>query len=306
MLENKILEIKPFQISVIIPVYNAEKYLRKAVESAINLFEVGEVILVEDRSPDDALIICNDLEKEYEKLKLYRHPNGENRGAGASRNLGIEKAKCEFIAFLDADDWYLPNRFHKARELFKDQTIDGIYEPVGTWFYEGKGSLFGKIISKAEGDKIITFLRSPVEPKNLFHSLLSQSNGNFHTNGITLRKSLVKKVGVFSTELKLHQDTEYWMRCAYHGKLMAPSNPEIVAIRGVHEDNRIKGVNYQSKARFYNVLFNRFKNKKLRWKERVLLYKKNIFFNPDRKYFGVKTWKKYPEILRISLKTILK
>ena len=100
------------QISVIIPVYNAEKFIRRAVESAVILDVVKEIILVEDNSPDNALTICRKLEREYSKVLVFQHPDGQNRGAAASRNLGIIKASCELIAFLDADDFYLSNRFN--------------------------------------------------------------------------------------------------------------------------------------------------------------------------------------------------
>src|SRR5690606_16621737 len=93
-------------ISVIIHVYNAEKYLEKAVKSALKFDVVTEVILVEDRSPDNAYQICKDLASSNDRVKLYTHPNNENRGAGASRNLGLEKAIGNYIAFLDADDFY--------------------------------------------------------------------------------------------------------------------------------------------------------------------------------------------------------
>jgi glycosyltransferase involved in cell wall biosynthesis len=63
---------------------------------------------VEDKSPDNALEVCLKLAEKYQRVKLYQHPDQQNHGAGASRNLGIEKATGEFIAFLDADDYYLP------------------------------------------------------------------------------------------------------------------------------------------------------------------------------------------------------
>lgn len=294
-----------FKVTVIIPVYNAEKFLEKAVKSALSLSAVGEIILIEDNSPDNSLEICRELETLSEKIKLFRHPNGENRGAGASRNLGLEKANFEYVAFLDADDWYLPNRFKKAKTLFEDPEVDGVYEPIGTWFYEQEGALFGKKISKEKGDQIVTFLKKPVKSEDLFFSLLSQSNGNFSTDGITIRQSLVKKVGFFSTELKLHQDTEYWIRCAYYGTLIAPEDPEVVAIRGVHDENRINSVNFYSKAKFYKSLFQRFRNKPMSLKEKLLLYKKGIFFNPDRKFHQGPASKKYPEIVKLFWKSII-
>ncbi|WP_251040557.1 glycosyltransferase family 2 protein [Chryseobacterium sp. ISL-6] len=114
------------KISVIIPVYNAEKYVSNAIESALQFEEVHEVILIEDNSPDNALEVCKKMSEKYEKVKLYQHPDKRNHGAGASRNLGIEKSSGEFIAFLDADDYFLPNRFDAEKELFKDPKASSV------------------------------------------------------------------------------------------------------------------------------------------------------------------------------------
>src|SRR6187401_917604 len=106
-------------ISVIIPVFKAEKHIRKAVESALQFDEVKEVILIEDGSPDNSLSVCIALCKEFPRVKLFRHTDEKNHGAGASRNLGLSNASCNFIAFLDADDYFLSNRFDTEQEIFK-------------------------------------------------------------------------------------------------------------------------------------------------------------------------------------------
>ncbi len=124
-----------FKVSVIIPVYNAEPFLEKAVKSALEQLQTGEIILVEDAPPDNCYTICQRLESEHHKVKLYTHPNRANRGAGASRNLGIQMASCPYIAFLDADDYYLPIRFLKTEEVFSiNPKIDGVYEACGFEF----------------------------------------------------------------------------------------------------------------------------------------------------------------------------
>ena len=137
------IKIKPVQpplnISVIIPVYNASAFLKKAVESAIQFEEVKEIILVEDGSTDHSLEVCEILENEFGAVKLFQHPDKGNHGAGATRNLGLEKATEDFIAFLDADDYYLPNRFDAEKELFKDSNIEGVFNAIGTEFLSEKG-----------------------------------------------------------------------------------------------------------------------------------------------------------------------
>ena len=99
------------QVSVIIPVYNAARFVEKAVASALAFPEVRQVVLVEDASPDDSLIVCQRLLATDPRVELVRHPDGGNHGAGASRNLGLVRSTCPFVVFLDADDRFLPGRF---------------------------------------------------------------------------------------------------------------------------------------------------------------------------------------------------
>ena len=107
-------------ISVVIPVFNAEKYLRNAVNSALRQEEVSEVVLVEDCSPDNCLAICQELAETSPKVRLLQHPDRQNHGAAESRNLGIRSARGDFIAFLDADDYYLDDRFKVAVEILRE------------------------------------------------------------------------------------------------------------------------------------------------------------------------------------------
>ena len=233
--------VRDFAVSVIIPVYNAESYLSKAVESAVNLVEVGEIILIEDQSPDNALALAVSLEQEFDKVKLYQHPDKKNHGAGASRNLGIQKASCEYIAFLDADDYYLPNRFVKDKLVFETHdNCDGVYSAVGTHFYsqEAKKQFF----EKGFGYQEILTLTGKVSPEALFSVLFNRHQnikGEFCTNGITLKKSVFEKVGYFNTGLKLRQDIHLWRRLAgfcnlYPGEIVTPT-----AMRGIHSSNRM-------------------------------------------------------------------
>jgi glycosyltransferase involved in cell wall biosynthesis len=103
------------KVSVIIPVYNAGKYVEDAVNSALKQKEIKEIILVENGSSDNSLSVCKKLEKDLKKIKLFRHPNGENRRSSRTCNLGLKKATQNYIPFLDADDFYLDNRFKRTK-----------------------------------------------------------------------------------------------------------------------------------------------------------------------------------------------
>ncbi len=228
-------------ISVIIPVYNAEKFIEKTVNSALQFDEVSEVILVEDASPDNALEVCENLEKANVRVKLYQHPNGENRGAGASRNLGLEKATGDFIAFLDADDFYLPNRFDADEELFKNEDVDAVSNAVGIHYDSEKAkqqyfSIYGNKMDRINEES---------DPEDVFpgQMWLRGSFGMIHLDGLTIRKSAFEKTNVsFNANLRLHQDTEFTMKLSYYLNIYTGIIDQPVAMRVIHESNRITQV----------------------------------------------------------------
>lgn len=230
------------KISVITPIYNAEKYITIAVESALQFEEVYEVILVEDQSPDNALEVCKNLTEKYDRVKLFQHPDKRNHGAGASRNLGLEKATGDFIAFLDADDYYLSNRFDAEKKLFKNPEVEGVYGAIGVHYYsENAKEQYYAIF----GDRLTTVYKNH-SPKDVFRGQLGMlgSFGLFSIDALTIRKSSLdqKLSPMMKTHLRLHQDTEFLFRLSYYLDLYPGILDEAVAIRGVHESNRITQV----------------------------------------------------------------
>jgi len=223
-------------ISVIIPVYNAEKYVRQATESALLQPETSEVILVEDCSPDRSLAVCQDLASQSDRVRLVRHPDRRNHGAGASRNLGIQEARSDILAFLDADDYYLPARFAVAGEILRhDSTIDGVYEAIGTHFENADAER--RWHSRVSYN--LTTMTRRVPPEQLFESQWPIGpDGYCPTGGWVVRKSIFDNVGLFD-ELILHEDTVMYVKFAAAGKMTAGRLDEPVAMRRVHDGNRI-------------------------------------------------------------------
>ncbi|MCT2563149.1 glycosyltransferase family 2 protein [Chryseobacterium herbae] len=249
------------KVSVIIPVYNAEKFVSHAVESALQFEEVDEVILIEDQSPDNALQVCQQLAEKHERVKLYQHPDKRNHGASSSRNLGIEKATGDFIAFLDADDYYLPNRFDAEKELFKNPKVEGVYGALGVHYYSEKAK---EQYYRIFRDKLTTVYKKH-PPKDLFFGQLHMLGtfGLFSIDTLTLRREpLMKKMEVlFKSHLRLHEDTEFLFRLSYYLDLYPGSIDKAVAIRGVHEHNRITKVDTRvidpaiSRALLWNEIY---------------------------------------------------
>lgn len=224
------------KVSVIIPVYNAERYVAQAVESALMQPETGEVLLIEDASPDGALAVCQRLAEQHEKVRLLRHPNGENRGAGASRNLGIDYARCDLIAFLDADDYMLPGRFTHAVELLEqDSSVDGVYDAV-TYVREDEGGE-NATIDLTSGNEVAE-VHEYVPPEQLFLALLQGKSGWFCTNGIVARRNFINLTPRFNPKLRQAQDAALWVQMAAVGRLLPSGAEAPVAVYRRHDQNR--------------------------------------------------------------------
>jgi glycosyltransferase involved in cell wall biosynthesis len=220
-----------FSVSVIIPVYNCESFIEKAIESVLLQPEVFEIIVVNDGSTDDSLSLIEALQKEDDRIKIYHHKNAENKGRSATRNLGIQKATGNFIAFLDADDFYLENRFNADKVHFENNPFsDGVYNAIGVHFYRESNPL--------EEEKLrLTTVTEFIEPCELFDALLYYKKGHFSIDGLTVKRSIFEKIGYFNEALKVAEDTELFFRMALKCQLKTGVIDKAVAMRGVHDFN---------------------------------------------------------------------
>lgn len=147
-------------VSIIVPIYNAEKYLEKCIESIVNQTYTNiEIILVDDGSPDNSAILCDEYAEKDGRIKVVHKANG---GVSSARNAGLDIAQGDYVSFVDADDWIEPNycsallagRAEDA-ELVVAETVN-IYEdrrvypqiPIsGRYSLEGLKSDFQKLFS---------------------------------------------------------------------------------------------------------------------------------------------------------------
>ena len=242
-------------ISVIIPVYNAATFLEKAVQSALKLEEVKEILLIEDGSTDGSLELCKKLASGNSKIKLFQHSDQGNHGAASSRNLGLEKASQEFVAFLDADDYYLQNRFEAENEVFKNEEIEGVFGAIGTEFLSDKGK---EEFERKFKNVSLTTLKRACEGREIFRGLigLDASIGSFfHLNGLTIRKKSLERTHIkFNEKLRVHQDSDFITKLSYHCYLKSGMIEDAIAVRGVHDDNRITKIKPYSKKFYENML----------------------------------------------------
>ena len=110
------------EISIIVPVYKVEKYLERCVKSILaQTFTDFELILVDDGSPDNCPLMCDEWAKKDKRIKVIHKANG---GAGQSRNVGLENATGKYIGFVDADDWITRDMYEYLHELIIKEDAD--------------------------------------------------------------------------------------------------------------------------------------------------------------------------------------
>ena len=180
------------KISVVMSVYNGEKYLREAMESILNqTFTDFEFIIVNDGSTDNSLKII----KSYNDERIRIINNEKNIGLTQSLNKALKQAKGEYIARQDADDISLPNRFEEQIKYFEKYPEVAL---VGTSAYiidEDRKLLWKKITL-------------PNPNKGLF------ADNQFIHGSVMFRKVVIEEVGAYNELLKYSQDYELWLRIA--------------------------------------------------------------------------------------------
>ena len=109
-------------VSIIVPVYNAAKYLNRCLNSVVNqTYSNLEIILINDGSTDASLNICKEYAENDKRIILV---DKINEGVSIARNTGIKESSGDFIAFLDADDWIAPNYIEQLMKPFENENID--------------------------------------------------------------------------------------------------------------------------------------------------------------------------------------
>lgn len=206
--------IKIPKISVIMPVYNGEKYLKEAIDSILKqTFSDFELLLINDGSTDSTEAII----KSYDDVRMIYIKNEKNLGLIKTLNKGLDLAKGEFIARMDQDDIALPTRFEKQINIFHKNPDIGV---CGTWF-----TCFG------EGIKEKT-LQHPVNSESIKINLLGRSSLGHPT--VMLRKSAMENLR-YDENYQSAEDYEFWVSLSRVTRLY--NIPESLLKYRVHQTN---------------------------------------------------------------------
>jgi len=191
------------KFSVIIPVYNGEKFISRAIESVLSqTCEDWELIVINDGSTDNTFDIVNTYSKTDSRIKPINRSENSGRPAVA-RNLGLREAKGQYVAFLDSDDIYYPEKLSEVIKVFEAD------ESVGLVCHGEKHLVDGKV-------KKVDFYG----PYEKYEDLLFRGN-SLSTSAVVFRKDCLQKAGNFSERLEFRgvEDYDFWMKLSRFCKI---------------------------------------------------------------------------------------
>ncbi len=214
------------KVSVIIPAYNVASYIGETLDSVFaQTFADTEVIVVNDGSPD-----TEDMERALARFNdRLTYIKQENQGASVARNTGLSAAQGKFIAFLDADDLWLPNYLNEQIKFMIERDCDLVCSDAEVF----------SDVSHAEQSYMESLMPgSPSAGSVTFLGLLSAEQ-SLITSGVVVRRELVIQAGLFDEALRNAQDFDLWLRLAHKGTRMAYQRRVLLRYRT--RDNSLSG-----------------------------------------------------------------
>jgi glycosyltransferase involved in cell wall biosynthesis len=195
----------PF-FTVIIPLYNKEKYLEKAINSILNqTFTDFELLIINDCSTDKSVEIASKFISD--KVQIIHHE--KNSGLAATRNTGIKKATSNYVTFLDADDIWKPHFLEKTYNLiqnFPEARIFGTnYEEIWDSTIKNPHNNSDSLLENFEG--YVNFFKINIK------------QGLYNHGSVCLHKEVYENVGFYNENIQLSQDLDFNIRANYHYKL---------------------------------------------------------------------------------------
>ncbi|WP_159022072.1 glycosyltransferase [Formosa sp. L2A11] len=177
-------------VSIITPVYNAEKFISQTIQSVLSqTFTNWELILVDDGSSDDSLRLISKFTEVHKNILLFK--NAKNSGAAITRNRGMEEAKGKYIAFLDADDIWFPNKLEIQIGIMEAKQLDVSFSSYN--LMDADGNPLGKKVKALE---------------QLTYKKLLKCNYVGNLTGIYNTQTLGK---IYTKNLRKRQDWLLWL-----------------------------------------------------------------------------------------------
>jgi len=186
-------------ISVIVPVYNVEKYISQCLDSILNqTYKDLEILCIDDCGSDNSMDIVREYAKKDDRIKIIRHEH--NKGLGCARNTGIEHASGKYIACVDSDDWIDLTMLEKAYNKLEEYSLDSVWVKVNTYL--------------EDEDKYTTdnYYKKLFEEKGGFIELTAENINNFPVNAWNkvYRTSFIRENNITWSKGLLYEDLEFY------------------------------------------------------------------------------------------------
>jgi glycosyltransferase involved in cell wall biosynthesis len=193
-------------IDVVIPVYNGQDYIAEAVQSVLEqTFLPTNLIIVNDGSTDQTREILEEIKSKNNTSVTITILDQENKGLSAARNAGILFSKAAYIAFLDADDRWLPSKLEMQLDVFQSTSLKN----AGVVYCNYK------VIDENGNDSSSEVIAIRKENRgNIFKEI---SKGNLVSgsgSGVLVKRVCFEKAGMFDEQLKAYEDWDMWLRIA--------------------------------------------------------------------------------------------
>lgn len=192
-------------ISVIMPAYNAERYIEESIQSVIDqTYKNWELIVVDDGSTDRTNTIVKEQSKLDHRIFYYHQQNGKQ---GRARNYGISKAKGEYIAFLDADDIWFYHKLEQQLLSIQKENVELVFSDAVVFNHSNEIDL----------TKTLKSLKGFCSPENGIDLFLEKNQIPILT--VLIRKSALEKVNFFTEKLEIQnlEDYHLWLKLLLSG-----------------------------------------------------------------------------------------
>lgn len=204
------------KVSVLMPVYNGEQFLREAIESILKqTFGDFEFLIIDDGSTDNSA----DIVQSYNDRRIRLLSNEQNAGITESLNRGIMEAKGEFICRMDADDVSLPERL-ETQLNYLEENRDVVM--TGTWTI--------RIDEQGHRQEVEQY---PVRHQEILRTIFVHNP--FAHGTMMLRRNIVQQVGTYDARFLHNEDYDLWLRIA--ARYTTANIPEPLVLRRVHTKN---------------------------------------------------------------------
>lgn len=189
------------KLSVIIPVYNAEQYLKESIESVVasSVFNELEVLLIDDGSKDRSAEICDRFSQKYNNIRTFHIENG---GVSNARNVALAQAKGDYITFCDADDYYLNDVLAKALQKLDGNDTDLLFFE---YLSEDENGHCSRVTFPFEGGAVLDNSCK----HDFFKYMLTESNFNSLWNKVFKRELIEENNITFNKEQRRGGDRDF-------------------------------------------------------------------------------------------------